>query len=247
MIQDWSGKRYWIVGASEGLGRALCAHLSRAGIELVLSARSREKLEALAAELPGRSTVVPLDVSDSNSVAESAEAVQAGGPLDGLVWLAGVYWPQSARDWVPDEVEAMCDVNFTGLARMLGRVVPGMVDRDAGRIVIVGSLSGFRGLPGSIGYGSSKAGVMHLAESLHADLRRTGVRVQLVNPGFIRTRLTDKNDFHMPFLMTPEAAALQVWEHMQTPRFRRNFPTLFSWLFRLGNLLPDGVYYRLFS
>ncbi len=243
-MRDWAGKRYWLVGASEGLGRALAEVMSRCGCELVLSARSRDRLEALAAELPGLSTVVPVDVTDMASVRAAAESA---GEIDGVVFLSGVYWPFGAKDWDAERAVAMADVNFTGAVRVLGAVVPGMIARDAGHIVITGSLAGFRGLPGSIGYGSSKAGAMHLAESMRADLRRTGVTVQLANPGFIRTRLTDKNDFSMPFLMEPEAAARRMFEHMSSDRFAASFPTLFSLVFRGANLLPDALYYRLFG
>ena len=142
----------------------------------------------------------------------------------------------------------MADVNFTGAVRVLGHVVPAMVTRDAGHIVLTGSLAGFRGLPGAVGYGASKAGIMSLAETLHADLWRTGVRVQLANPGFIKTRLTDKNQFNMPFLMTPEQAAQETFELMcDTGAFDRSFPRLFSLVFRLSRLLPNWAYYRLFA
>ncbi len=243
-MTTWEGKRYWLVGASEGLGRALAASMSRAGVELILTARNKERLQALADDLPGRTRCVPADVTDLASVKTAAETV---GEIDGVVYLAGVYWPFPAQEWDAEKAEAMCDVNFTGAARVLGMVVPGMVERGQGHVVIVGSLSGFRGLPGSIGYGSAKAGLMHLAESMHADLRKTGIRVQLANPGFIRTRLTDKNDFRMPFLMEPEDAARQVFEMMNSSQFKRNFPTVFSWVFRFSQFLPDWAYYRLFG
>ncbi|PZX46259.1 short-subunit dehydrogenase [Roseinatronobacter thiooxidans] len=243
-MRKLSGKTYWIVGASEGLGRALAQKLSKAGCNLVLSARSEDSLKALADSLQGQARIVPCDVSDRASVVAAA---QQAGAVDGLVFLAGVYWPFSARDWNAEQAEAMFDVNLTGAARVLGQVVPGMVDRGAGHVVITGSLSGYRGLPGSIGYSSSKAGLMHLAESMHADLRSTGVDVQLANPGFIRTRLTDKNDFTMPFLMEPEQAAEEMMQLMRSDRFQRAFPRLFSLVFRGGNFLPDWLYYRIFG
>lgn len=243
-MRGLSGKTYWLVGASEGLGRALALQMSLAGCALVLSARDAGKLQALAAELPNPARVVPCDVSDRASVLTAA---QDAGPVDGLVWLAGVYWPFAAQKWDAEKAEAMFDVNLTGAARVLGQVVPQMVARAQGHIVIVGSLSGYRGLPGSIGYSSSKAGLMHLAESLHADLRGSGVDVQLANPGFIRTRLTDKNDFAMPFLMEPEQAAAEIMKLMRGHRFQRAFPKVFSLVFRLANFLPDRAYYRLFG
>ncbi len=243
-MREWSGKRYWLVGASEGLGRALAAKMSRAGAHLVLSARDEDRLRELADALPGQTTVAPCDVSDDASVERAAGIA---GDVDGVVYLASVYWPQSARDWTAGQVTAMCDINFTGCARVLGQVVPGMVERDAGHVLITGSLTAFRGLPGSIGYTASKAGLLSLAECMHFDLRRTGVDVQVINPGFIRTRQTEKNDFRMPFIMDPEPAAEIMFDFMQTDRFKKSFPALFSYVFRGSQFLPDWAYFRLFG
>jgi NADP-dependent 3-hydroxy acid dehydrogenase YdfG len=243
-MKTWTGKRYWLVGASEGLGLALAQIMSRAGVDLILSARNPDRLAEAIATLPGPCKAVPVDVADMASVLRAAAEA---GPLDGVVFLAGVYWPMPAQHWDAAQVETMCNTNFTGCARVMGAVIPQLVAQGHGHAVITGSLSGFRGLPGAIGYGASKAGVMALAESMHADLRGTGVRVQLANPGFIRTRLTEKNDFSMPFLMEPEAAARTMWEHMNTDDFKVSFPMIFSWLFRLSQFLPDWAYYRMFA
>ncbi len=243
-MRDWSGKKYWLIGASDGLGAALAEVMSRSGVHVVLSARSEDKLRALAEGLPGPATVVPMDVTDDASV---ASAVEAAGDVDGVVYLAGVYWPMKAQNWEAEQAIQMADINFTGLIRALGAVVPRMIAQDRGHIVITGSLSGFRGLPGAIGYAASKAGTMSLAESMYADLRKTNVEVQVVNPGFIRTRLTDKNNFKMPFIMEPDAAAQVMFEHMGTDRFKRSFPTGFSLFFRLSQFFPDWLYYRLFA
>jgi short-subunit dehydrogenase len=121
-----------------------------------------------------------------------------------------------------------------------------MVARGRGHLVLCGSLSGFRGLPGAIGYGASKAGLMHLAETMRVDLKRTGVEVQLVNPGFIRTRLTEKNDFTMPFIMDADTAARHFFAQMNRKSFSANFPRGFAALFRASQFLPDWLYYRLF-
>lgn len=237
------GKRYWLVGASEGLGLALARQMHAQGATLILSARNATKLKEVCATLPG-STVAPLDVADTAAVARTAAEI---GPIDGLIWLAGVYWPMPAQSLDPAQFVQMCDTNFTGCARVLAAVLPAMVARGTGHIVLTGSLSGFRGLPGAMGYSASKAGVMALAESLYADLRGTGIKVQLANPGFIKTRLTALNTFKMPFLMEPEAAAAEMMTLMASPHFKRSFPTLFSWVFRLSQFLPDWVYYRLFA
>ena len=242
-MRDFKSKRYWLVGASEGLGRALALKLSQAGAEVILSARSTERLDALAAELPGPAQVVAMDIADRDSVAAAWGQL---GQIDGMVFLAGVYWPQSAKAWNGPEVEAMFDINLTGAARVLAHVVPDFVARDQGHIVLTGSLSGFRGLPGAIGYAASKAGLYSLAESLDGDLKYTSVDVQLVNPCFIRTRLTDKNYFTMPFIMDPEPAAQIFFDNMQRGGFARHFPTLFSLVFRLSAFMPHALYRRLF-
>lgn len=242
-MRDWTGKRYWLIGASEGLGRNLAHIMSRSGVHLVLSARSEDKLQTLAAELPAPAQVVPVDIGDRASVEAAAAEV---GDIDGVVFLAGVYTPMTAQEWDADKVEQMFDINLTGAARVVGQVIKPMIAADKGHIVLTGSLSAYRGLPGAIGYSASKAGLMALAESMHGDLRHTNVEVQLVNPGFIKTRLTEQNDFNMPFIMEPEDAAQSVFEHMNTDDFQKDFPWGFSLVFRLSRFLPTGLYERLF-
>ncbi len=243
-MKQWQDKRYWLVGASAGLGEALAHKLSSVGTEVIVSARSEDKLAKLVEALPGRASYQTIDVQDIDSV---REAVKAVGEVDGIVYLAGVYWPFGSKAWEADHATAMIDVNLTGLVRVLGEVVPGMVEKDAGHIVITSSLTAFRGLPRSIGYTASKAGTMSLAECMYADLRKTGVQVQVINPGFIKTQLTDKNDFKMPFLMEPEDAAQVVFDHMNSDGFKKSFPFAFSLFFRLAQFLPDAIYYRMFG
>ncbi len=242
---DWIGKRYWMIGASDGLGEALARKLSAVGAEVILSSRSEGKLQEVADSLPGRAHVVTVDVADLESVRRAAEEV---GQIDGMVYTAGVYWPMTAQNWDAEQAEAMGDINFVGAMRSVGAVVQQMAARDAGHIVLTGSLSGFRGLPGAIGYAASKAGVMALGESLQCDFYGTGVRVQIANPGFIKTRLTDKNDFSMPFLMTAEEAAQEMFEMMcDEGATVRHFPRLFSYLFRFSRVWPDWLYNRIFA
>jgi NAD(P)-dependent dehydrogenase (short-subunit alcohol dehydrogenase family) len=244
MRREWPGKRYWIVGASEGLGRALAHRLSKAGAELLLTSRNEESLTALRDELPGKAEVLALDVTDGAAVDAAAANL---GRIDGLVFLAGVYWPMKTEDWDSDKAAAMMEVNVTGAIRAVGAALPQMLKRSGGHIVLTSSLSAFRGLPGAVGYGASKAAIMSLAETMQCDLRPHGIDVQVANPGFIRTRLTDKNDFHMPFLMEPEDAAQKMVQLMESEKLSGNFPWVFSLVFRLSRFLPDGLYVRLFG
>jgi NADP-dependent 3-hydroxy acid dehydrogenase YdfG len=241
---SWPGKRYWLIGASEGLGRALAAIMSRSGVELVLSSRNQARLTELAAELPGKAQVVPCDVTDRASVAAAAGAA---GEVDGLVWLAGHYAPVRATHWDAEAVDEMVAVNLAGALRVLGAVLPGFVARGAGHVVLTGSLAGFRGLPGTVGYGAAKAGLISLAQTLHADLKDTGVRVQLVNPGTIRRQQALDGEPPRPgTAITPEAAAQEMWEHMGTGDFQKAFPLGSAAAARAGSMLPTWAYERLF-
>ena len=243
-MTDWVGKTYWIVGASEGLGAALAQKVSQAGAKVVLSARSEEKLAEVAEALPAPAVVQAMDIADTESVKTAAAAI---GPVDGVILVAGAYWPMSAREWDAEQAVTMADVNFTGFLRVLGEVVPGMVARDDGHVVITSSISAYRGLPKSIAYSASKAATLSLAESMHADLQDTGVRVQVALPGFIKTRLTDKNDFNMPQIMSAEAAAQEMFEMMNADAFKKSFPFGLATLLRGAQFLPDWIYYRLFA
>lgn len=235
-------KTYWIVGASDGLGKAIAQNLDREGAKLILSARREDTLNELVNGLRS-ANAVPVDVTDAKSVERAFERLEH---VDGVIYCAGAYQPMAATDWKTDAAETMIDVNLTGAARVLSRLVPQFVARNTGHIVLIGSLSGFRGLPGAVGYGASKAGLMHLTENLYADLRDTNVIVQRINPGFIATRLTEKNDFKMPQIMSPEAAAKNVVEAMKSGRFSTSFPYPFALLFTLGQFLPRKIFYLIF-
>ncbi|MCV6823102.1 MULTISPECIES: SDR family NAD(P)-dependent oxidoreductase [Halocynthiibacter] len=237
----FSGKTYWIVGASEGLGRALAKSLSNEGAKLVVSARSEERLKSLADKLPNARCVV-MDVCDKSSVEVASQQV---GEIDGLIYCAGAYDPIGALDWQNDKVLRMADVNFQGALRVLGEVMPSFSARKSGHIVLIGSLAGFSGLPQAVGYGASKSALMHLAENIKADVARTDIQVQVVNPGFIKTRLTDKNDFDMPSIMEPDQAATAVVNAMKSGRFSTSFPRPFSWIFKLSRFVPLSLFHRI--
>lgn len=236
------GKKYWIIGASEGLGRELSIQLSNLGVKLIISARNETRLTELSSLTKAK--VLALDVLDIDAIKQASKSV---GIIDGIIYVAGDYTPLNSTTWNVEEVDKMIAVNFTGAAKVLGFIVPKFLKQNNGHIVMIGSLSGFRGLPNAIGYGASKAAMMHLAENIKADLYKTPIKIQLINPGFIKTRLTEKNNFKMPFIMSVEDAAKRVIIAMNSNRFQTNFPLIFSLLFRASNLLPAFIYFWLFS
>jgi len=181
------GKKYWIIGASEGLGRELSIQLSNLGVKLIISARNETRLNKLSSLTKAK--VLALDVLDIDAIKQASKSV---GIIDGIIYVAGDYTPLNSTTWNVEEVDKMIAVNFTGAAKVLGFIVPKFLKQNNGHIVMIGSLSGFRGLPNAIGYGASKAAMMHLAENIKADLYKTPIKIQLINHGFIRTRLTEK-------------------------------------------------------
>ena len=245
-----AGKRYWLVGASTGIGRQLALCLARKGAAVVASARDEEALTSLIREMqPVRTSrdghaAVALDVTDS---AATVKAFSDAGSVDGVIYCAGAYEPMSAERPDLDALERIVDVNFTGALRVLAACVPEFCHRGSGHLLLVGSLAGYRGLPGTWGYGATKAALMHLAECLRCDLGGSGVKVQICSPGFVETRLTAKNDFSMPFIMAPEAAAGRIVRGMTRRQFEIAFPFVMAAAFGLLAALPRTLSFRLFA
>ncbi len=167
------------------------------------------------------------------------------GLPDIVIYNAGTYEPMGAKAFNIHQAEIMVDVNFRGSLRILSYILPAFFARGSGHIVLVGSVAGYSGLPNAIGYGASKAALIHLAENLHADLQQTTIKVQLVNPGFVKTRLTEKNTFAMPFIITPETAAQRIVLGMSSTRFEIAFPMRFVWILKFLRLLPYSIYFWL--
>ncbi|UWQ74159.1 SDR family oxidoreductase [Leisingera sp. M658] len=239
-MNSFHGKAVWLVGASHGLGREIARQLDREGARLILSARSGNALEVLAGELT-QAKPLRMDVTDVESVTRAA---RLAGTVDAVIYNAGAYEPMRTQDWDTGAVLRMNDVNYNGAVRVLGQVLPEFVKADRGEITLIGSLAGYRGLPAAIGYGASKAALTSLAETMRHDLKGSGVTVRIINPGFIKTRLTDKNSFAMPQMMSPERAAQRVVAALKSSRFRTDFPRPFSWMIKLLHMLPDGLVYR---
>ena len=242
-----SGKKIWMVGASEGIGEALAYRLAAEGATIALSARNIEKLKTLAAALPGQGHLaLALDVTQQEMISAAwAEIERQWGKIDILIYNAGVYDPMSARQFDLEKVEQMLDVNFRGALRVLHCALPIFIARGAGHIVLVASVAAYSGLPNAIGYGSSKAALLHLAENMRLDLAKSDIQVQVVSPGFVKTRLTDKNNFKMPFMVSAEVAAERIYRGMLSTCFEIHFPRRFTYALKFLRLLPYRVYFAL--
>ena len=239
----------WITGGGAGIGRALALRLCRDGATVAISGRTLESLQEVenaAKGTPGKVICLPLDVTDEAAVMAAPDAIEAEtGPLDLVVLNAGTHQPMHAADFSPAVVRKLIDVNVMGVAYGLAAVLPRFLDRRAGHIAVVSSVAGYRGLPSSAAYGATKAALINMCESLKPELDEAGVTLSLVNPGFVRTPLTDKNEFEMPFLMEAEAAADRLADGLASGRFEITFPRRFTWMLKLFRCLPYFLYFRL--
>ena len=236
----------WITGASSGIGEALARRLARARCEVVASARSAEKLAALASDAGGSIVPWPLDITDHGAVQAVVARVEAErGPIDVAVLNAGTHRPVAAAEFTAAGLRTLVELNVMGMAACLEAVMPRMMARGRGRIAVMASVAGYRGLPTGAYYGASKAALINLTESLRFDLDRVGVTIQLIDPGFVRTPLTDRNDFPMPFLIDADLAADRIARGLRSSRFEIAFPRIFVALLKLLQVLPYRLYFPL--
>lgn len=235
----------WLIGASTGIGRETALQLARAGVTVVASARSAGKLASLAEEAPpGRIVPLACDAADPESLKAAYAAAKAvAGPIEALLFAAATWTPETEQAVALAPVRHVFEVNFFGCLAAIEAVTPDMMVAGRGRIAVISSVAGFRGLPRALAYGSSKAAMTHMAETLRLQLRRHGIIVQVVHPGFVRTPLTDKNDFPMPFLMEPDQAAARIVAGLQSDRFEITFPRRFTMLLKLLRCLPYAWYF----
>ena len=240
-ITDWSGKRVWLVGASSGIGAALAGELARRGARVALSARSADRLRALAIQ---GALLLPCDATDTAGLAGARDSLLAAwGGVDLVIYLAGDYVPMRAANFDLAVAEKVVAVNFNAAMRLAASVLPDL--RAGGGIAFVASVAGYRGLPKALAYGPGKAALIHFAECLHLDLAPQGIGVWVVNPGFVATQLTARNDFAMPALLTPGEAALATVEGLRTGRFEIHYPKRFTCVMKLLAHLPYGLYFPL--
>jgi NAD(P)-dependent dehydrogenase (short-subunit alcohol dehydrogenase family) len=235
----------WVTGAGKGIGRAVAKRLADEGWTVAVSARTEKDLSDLAAECPdGRIHPFPLDVTDlGKTEAVVAEIERALGTPDMVVFNAGTHIPVSADSFDVEPFRRLVETNLMGTVNGLGQIVPRFVERGHGHIAVVASVAGYRGLPSSAAYGATKAGLINMCEALKPELERHGVRISLINPGFVETPLTDKNDFPMPFLISVDEASAHIVRGLSSSRFETAFPRRFAFFMKLLRLLPDRLFF----
>lgn len=234
-----------ITGASSGLGAELARQLASKGVAVGLTARRAEALDALAVEIRGqggRAAVATADAGDPSATRAAIRTLtEAIGPIDLLIANAGVALPSPGGRFSADSLDGMVRVNLIGAAYAIDAVLPSMMERGCGQIVGISSLAAYRGLPGSVGYSASKAGLTAMLEGLRAELRSRNIAVTVVHPGFIRTPMTIGSSDPQPFLMNADRAARIILRGVAARRAQISFPWPTATLATLGRWLPPGI------
>lgn len=241
-----TSKCIWLTGASSGIGEALAHEFARRGAKVAITARRKEILDGLVSTITSRggtALAVAADVTNLAQMKQSAELIEnTFGPIDILLANAGSHVPSKPENFDSAEYMQIMQLNFGGMLHSIEAVLPRMLERKSGRIAPVASLAGTRGLPKAAAYGASKAAMINFLESIRFHIRRSGVGVTIINPGFVKTPLTDKNDFHMPFLIDAPKAARIIADGLEKEKNDISFPFPFHWIVKGGRLLPYPIY-----
>ncbi len=240
-------KRFWIIGASSGIGAALAQALAKDGAQIALSARRSEKLEVVKDTLEGEGhIVIPVDVSDLSAIKDGLEAIQKEWDgIDSVIYMAATYFATQKERENIDNIEKSININLLGAMRTVDVVKPYFDKKGAGQIVITGSIAGYRGLPNGQPYCATKAALNNYAESLKIELEPHNIDVRLICPGFVETDLTAKNKFDMPMIIKPEEAAEYIVKGLKRDNFEIHFPKQFTLFMKLVDVLPRALYFML--
>lgn len=234
----------WITGASTGIGREIALQLARAGVKVAVTARSADKLTALAQEAPGIHAF-PGDAGDAAAMARMVDEIETQhGAIDLAILNAGVWRPVKADALSVEPFAESMLINYMGVVHGLVPLVSRMIARGQGRIALVASVAGYRGLPMAATYAPTKAALISLAESLKPGLEERGVGISVVNPGFVETPMTSVNKFPMPFMIPAGDAAGRIIQGLARGKFEIVFPWPMKVLMKIVRVLPNWLFFR---
>ena len=237
------GKKIWITGASSGIGRALAIKFAQEGWQVAASARTENLLEILN---KNNSNIhpFPLDITNlENTKDVFQKIIKKFSEINLCVFSTGIYDPKTEREINEKQIRNVMEVNFFGTVNCIKEVEKYFKEKKSGHISIVSSVAGYRGLPNSTGYGASKSALSNLAESLYFDFKKHNVRISLISPGFIKTPMTDKNTFKMPFIKSAEFAAEKIYKGLiKSKSFEITFPKELTTIMKIFKILPYWIY-----
>ncbi len=248
-------KTCWIIGASHGIGEALVRKYFDHGFDLMISARSIEKLNQIRDEIRTKNPTATnqiltsqVDVCDVSSLQKSCdEIITKLQKIDLVIFASALYSPTSAIGFDLQKAHETIDVNIKGALNLLHVVLPKMKAQKFGHLAFIASVAGYRGLPQSFAYGASKAALINLCEGIYPELNRHNINLSVINPGFVKTRLTDKNSFEMPFIISADQAAEEIFKGLNAKKFEIHFPKKFTYILKFLRILPNTIFLKIIN
>ncbi len=238
---SFSGENIWIIGASSGIGAALARVLSAQGATLILSARSKDALESLRKELGRQHHIYPLDVANYSDIESAINYItKTVKKLDRVIFMAAIYNPANIENMDVAFTKQLLEVNVLGAFHVAKATLPILQKQSEGQLALCASVAGYVGLPGGQPYSASKAALINFAESLYAEVPKN-IDIKVINPGFVRTPMTDKNNFSMPMRVEPEVAAIYIADGLRSKAFEIHFPKKFTIFLKFLSILPYGI------
>mgnify|MGYP001181264994 CR=1 FL=1 len=235
-------KKVWVTGASSGIGKAVAEKFASENWKVAISARRADILDEIAKNQ--NIFAYPMDVTNQNQTEETfSKILKDFGDLDLCIFSSGTYERKSEKGLNVDNIKKVMEVNFLGVVGCVKTVQEYFQNKKNGHISIVSSPVGYRGLPKSSGYTASKASLNNFTQGIYFDFKKFNVRVTLISPGFIKTALTDKNEFKMPFLKDTNYAAKKIYDGLINKKnFEIIFPPQIAFIYKIFQILPNRVY-----
>lgn len=238
---NFKNQNIWIIGASSGIGRALAMQLAQKGANLILSARREDELLNIRQQLGFQHKIYTVDVADLTQVQDVCKKISLSDQkLDRVIVLSALYKPDSIANMDLEFMSKMIDVNLKAPIYLTKFILPIFEKQKTGQIIFCGSVAGYTGLPNGQPYSATKAALINFSESLYAEVPAY-ITVKLISPGFVKTPMTDKNNFKMPMIITPEKAASYIIEGLDSQGFEIHFPKKFTLLLKLLSIMPYGI------
>lgn len=233
-------KNILLIGGSFGIGEQLCIELANMGAKIAIVARSKEKINKLKNELHGdKHLAISCDISKKSDLDNlHKELKNTWQSIDIIIFCAGYYEPMNITNFDLARSKEIVNTNFYSLLNFIDIFKEDLIEEKIANLAIVASVAGYFGMPNSMAYGASKAATINLTESLFYELKKYNTKVKLINPGFVQTRLTDKNSFKMPLIISAKKAAKIIIKNLPKNKFEIKFPFMFALLMKFIAILP---------
>ncbi len=244
----YNNKNILVIGGSFGIGEELCINLSKLGSNLAIVARSKDKIDNLCKNLEGNHMPISCDFSKEGDVNKlSVTLKKSWDRIDIIIFCVGVYTPMNLDNFNLKKAKNIIDINLNSFLNFIDSFLPWFKKSKISHLAIISSVAGYFGMPNSLAYGASKAALNNLSESLFYELKQYQTKVQLINPGFVKTRLTDQNDFKMPGIITASKASKLIIKKLSKNSFEIKLPLIFTFIMKFLSILPYKIRFFLFK